>query len=1517
MAEDSDDEIAKEARRRVSRHRGPGASSVAPKVEKLLGLRPSSEAQLELLQGEDAALRELEALRCVFCRSYHGRGAWDEPEGAEAEGEGGELSDDCASESSERSPWAGGADSVEPTWRLRERMKTVSVALVLCLNIGTDPPDAVAASPRARRECWLEPFAGPSRQKALETIGAALQAQYERWQSRARYRQLLDPTADELRRLCAALRRSARGDRVLVHLNGHGVPRPTANGEVWVFNKNYTQYIPLSVYELRSVVRGPAVYVLDCGGAGVLLPHFTAPMPRHHDRNPGDKAPDDQMGGDECIVLAPCGADEALPSDPGLPADLFTACLTTPIAVALRAFGARGRRGGPPGGGDAADVPGRLGDRKTPLGELNWIFTAVTDTIAWNVLPAPLFQRLFRQDLLLASLFRNFLLAERVLKAHGCTPATVPRLPPTADHPLWAAWDLAAEGCLAQLAVGAGPSPSPAPPPAPRPEPQTAGDGAAPRTPPRDGAAAAAPAAPAAAPGAEGGDGATAYGALRGLRGLATLREETPRPLEPSPFFEEQLTAFEVWLRFGAARGALARDAPRPEQLPVVLQVLLSQAHRVRALVLLRRFLELGPRAVNLALCVGIFPYVLKLLQSPAPELRRPLVAIWAAILAFDGSCRGDLVRDGAHLYFVSHLAALDGAEPGDAAAERELDEQRALSAFVLANVCAGDRDAADACLAKRLDAILRDRLAAAAARAAARPGDRGDEGAAILRRWLGLCAAALCDGSPRARRAARRPPARGGESLLDVARRVAATDGDAAARACALAAVAALFFEAGDDVDAADDDEGRDDGADAGGAGDGAAAPTLLRDARRVARDARLAADACGRAARDASPFVRREAALAAAALAAADPRHAQGLRDAAAARRAAAAAGAAAAPPALAPKAAKLLGLAAPEGGPGDAAPRGGANAAAYDAVWGCLAALARDAFAAVARVAAPLADAVAPPVDDDDADRVGESFGDEAGARLSGDDRGAAPRGLAAAAAAARSGRGARRWAQRRFAAERRSASIAASFRGDAAPDGDAAAPAAADGAAGAAAGAGAAAAAAAAPAETLEDLLLDDPLALAGELRLYRRHRNRYRCREARAVRGRVAAALRGGAAAPPRGGAAPPRPREGRDRGLRFGELVTLENGAAEMTSLLRFHAFEPALAVVDEGDGVSVWDHEAGELRARWSNGAARLDARGRPPPAPFEGAPPPPPRPPRASPAAAAAAAAPRRGPRATCVEWLNAQSSTLLLVGSDDGAARIWGGLRLEASDDGAGGDGPRAPPRLVSAFVAAGDLETGSRSSGLVCAWAAGDASLYAGGHGPTLRRWDLGAEALAAAVATGTDACVTSLSPLEASPRVVFAGFGDGSLRLFDLRDRAAAAGSARPAAVAYPREHSAWVVHTHAHADAPRECASGCVAGDLKFWDARAPGASLRTVDVQNSTMTAFDAHGNAPLLASGSHNQFIKFMARDGDQLNIVRYHDGFLGQRIGPVSSLAFHPTKVLCAAGSTDAVVGIYAAQ
>ena len=62
-----------------------------------------------------------------------------------------------------------------------------------------------------------------------------------------------------------------------------------------------------------------------------------------------------------------------------------------------------------------------------------------------------LFQELFRQDLLVASLFRNFLLAERIMRSYNCTPLSQPQLPPTYHHPLWDSWDMALDHCLSQL----------------------------------------------------------------------------------------------------------------------------------------------------------------------------------------------------------------------------------------------------------------------------------------------------------------------------------------------------------------------------------------------------------------------------------------------------------------------------------------------------------------------------------------------------------------------------------------------------------------------------------------------------------------------------------------------------------------------------------------------------------------------------------------------------------------------------------------------------------------------------------------------------------------------------------------------------------------------------------------------------------------------------------------------------------------------------------------------------------
>lgn len=525
-----------------------------------------------------------------------------------------------------------------PSWRMKEKMKTVSAALVVCLNIGVDPPDIVKTSQCSKLECWINPTQwGP--QKALELIGAELFKQYERWQPRARYKQCLDPTTEEVKKLCVSLRKNAKDERVLFHYNGHGVPKPTVNGEIWVFNKEFTQYIPLSLIEVQTWMGTPSLYVWDCSNAGIIIQNFL----QIEDDREQEYLARFGMAGDpnsaaaangvaaassatssagnsiltnlprlrDSIHLGACGANEVLPMHPDLPLDLFTACLTTPIKAALNWYiSQKNKCQLVPGLTlDLIDkIPGQINDRRTMMGELNWIFTAITDTIAWNVLDSELFQKLFRQDLLVASLFRNFLLAERIMKSldvtsvsHPVTPVSHPALPPTHEHPLWQSWDLALDMCITQLSSVINNN---------------------------------------------------NYSSLHHQQHHHVPHHVVPhRDFVSCGFFTEQIEIFDVWLRYNV------NSHTPPEQLPVVLQILLSQQHRMKALELLGKFLDLGPWAVSAALSVGIFPYVLKLLTTQPRELRPLLTFIWAKILAVDKSCQTELVKDNGHVYFIQVLA--------------------------------------------------------------------------------------------------------------------------------------------------------------------------------------------------------------------------------------------------------------------------------------------------------------------------------------------------------------------------------------------------------------------------------------------------------------------------------------------------------------------------------------------------------------------------------------------------------------------------------------------------------------------------------------------------------------------------------------------------------------------------------------------------------------------------------------------------------------------------------------------
>src|SRR5205809_7477189 len=86
-------------------------------------------------------------------------------------------------------------------WRMRDRLKTVSAALVICLNIGVDPPDVVKTNPTAKLECWVDPtFSTGAQNKVMEQIGKKLQEQYETLSLRTRYKQYLDPSVDDTKK---------------------------------------------------------------------------------------------------------------------------------------------------------------------------------------------------------------------------------------------------------------------------------------------------------------------------------------------------------------------------------------------------------------------------------------------------------------------------------------------------------------------------------------------------------------------------------------------------------------------------------------------------------------------------------------------------------------------------------------------------------------------------------------------------------------------------------------------------------------------------------------------------------------------------------------------------------------------------------------------------------------------------------------------------------------------------------------------------------------------------------------------------------------------------------------------------------------------------------------------------------------------------------------------------------------------------------------------------------------------
>ncbi|XP_041491753.1 regulatory-associated protein of mTOR isoform X3 [Microtus oregoni] len=1189
-----------------------------------------------------------------------------------------------------------GSKSLAQSWRMKDRMKTVSVALVLCLNVGVDPPDVVKTTPCARLECWIDPLSmGP--QKALETIGANLQKQYENWQPR-----------------------------------------------VAAINPNH----PLAQMPLPPSMKN-------------------------------------------CIQLAACEAHELLPMIPDLPADLFTSCLTTPIKIALRWFCMQKCVSLVPGVTlDLIEkIPGRLNDRRTPLGELNWIFTAITDTIAWNVLPRDLFQKLFRQDLLVASLFRNFLLAERIMRSYNCTPVSSPRLPPTYMHAMWQAWDLAVDICLSQL---------------------------------------------------------------------PTIIEEGTA-FRHSPFFAEQLTAFQVWLTMGV------ENRSPPEQLPIVLQVLLSQVHRLRALDLLGRFLDLGPWAVSLALSVGIFPYVLKLLQSSARELRPLLVFIWAKILAVDSSCQADLVKDNGHKYFLSVLA--DPYMPA---------EHRTMTAFILAVIVNSYTTGQEACLQGNLIAICLEQLS---------------DPHPLLRQWVAICLGRIWQNFDSARWCGVRDSAH--EKLYSLL-----SDPIPEVRC---AAVFALGTFVGNSAERTDHSTTIDHNV-------AMMLAQLINDGSPMVRKelvvalSHLVVQYESNFCTVALQFMEEEKNYPLPSPAATEGGSLTPVRDSPCTPRLRSVSSygniRAVTTARNLNKSLQNLSLTEESGSsvafsPGNLSTSSSASStlgspendeyilsfetidkmrrvssysalnsligvsfnSVYTQIWRVLLHLAADPYPDVSDLAMKVLNSIAYKATmNARPQRILDTSSLTQSAPASPTNKGMHIHQVGGSPPASSTSSCS---LTNDVPKQTVSRDLPSSRPGTAGPTGAQYTPHShqfprtrkmfdkgpdqttddADDAAGHKSFMCA----------TIQTGFCDwsaryfaQPVMKIPEehdLESQIRKEREWRFLRNTRVRKQAQQVIQKGIS--------------------RLDDQIFLNRNPG-VPAVVKFHPFTPCIAVADK-DSICFWDWEKGEKLDYFHNGNPRYT--------------------------------------RVTAMEYLNGQDCSLLLTATDDGAIRVWKNFAdLEKN------------PEMVTAWQGLSDMLPTTRGAGMVVDWEQETGLLMSSGDVRIVRIWDTDRETKVQDIPTGADSCVTSLS-CDSHRSLIVAGLGDGSIRVYDRR---MALSECR---VMTYREHTAWVVKAYLQKHPEGHIVSVSVNGDVRFFDPRMP-ESVNVMQIVKG-LTALDIHPQANLIACGSMNQFTAIYNGNGELINNIKYYDGFMGQRVGAISCLAFHPHWPHLAVGSNDYYISVYSVE
>lgn len=244
-------------------------------------------------------------------------------------------------------------------------------------------------------------------ERTLQNFFTSQYYKYAKWGSPAQKTQVDVNMSNSVRHYGSSGNNALR----VFHYIGLGFP-PPENGKICIKDNGFSPDDWKSMSEIRLLIQSNIHFIFDCDTAASLAEALTAK----------NKQYEKYYFSQSVSAMFACGSNDYLHIPETLPQNIFTCILLYP-EKSIRSL-----------------IHNLDNVSDSTLKSLINIFT---ESIARDSLPHSMFQSYFTEPELLSTLWRHFILAQRLMKQFGITVHSIPEIPDCSEHHLWQQFEYA------------------------------------------------------------------------------------------------------------------------------------------------------------------------------------------------------------------------------------------------------------------------------------------------------------------------------------------------------------------------------------------------------------------------------------------------------------------------------------------------------------------------------------------------------------------------------------------------------------------------------------------------------------------------------------------------------------------------------------------------------------------------------------------------------------------------------------------------------------------------------------------------------------------------------------------------------------------------------------------------------------------------------------------------------------------------------------------------------------------